>query len=429
MLKKLSIVFSLLFMTAVTTGCGEEIDFYDSSVPPLFDDESSAENYDNENDDLFDDYEDNVISTENSDVQAENSSDAENSSALQNNIPSDFSDALRDTLSEEDKRSYDIMYETLISGNLSVALEKQYTMDEIQKIYTCVSYDHPEIFWISLSYSVIDIENSSLINFDFISAVNSENLSEYRRRFDDECQKIISLVPQDISLYEKILFIHDYIVENTEYATDYASSSYEDSEMYYNAYGCIVQHNSVCSGYTAAFEYLMHLIGVECGKTTGFSLKNGQSHAWNYVRYDGDYYWVDVTWDDPLYESGEYSASDTENIFHSYFFITTEELERSHVITDNNIFVPECTASKYCYMRYFGNFMENYSFEEFDRMMSEKNGNPIVQFGSKEAFIDAFTDLVYNKNIYSTRYFSENDVSHFSYVSNDELYTIEIIQD
>ena len=199
--------------------------------------------------------------------------------------------------------------------------------------------------------------------------------------------------------------------------------------MYYNAYGCIVGNRSVCSGYTAAFQYLMHELGVDCGSVSGFETSSGQGHIWNYVKYDGDYYWIDITWDDPVCLSDD-SSSGTADISHKYFFITSEELLRNHTIVnenEKNLFIPECTATKYNYMRYFGNFMENYSFEEFDRRLSESNGKIAVQFGNKEAFVDAVTDLIYNKNISSTKYFLDNNILTYSYISDIEAYTIEFI--
>ena len=435
MFKKLCVVFMIL--AAGVSGCGEPIDFYESQ-PSIFDDESqqdtpSEDKKDSQSDkkkqSLFDYDEEEIqedteeyIPAETEIIPVENKTNPPVSET--NNIPP-ASVLWRDNLSEQDRDSYDRMYNGIMSGSLDILLGKTYTKEELMYIYNCIKQDHPEIFWLDSYYSYTD----SGIYFSFVNSINKDNLDEYRNRFEEKIKNILSLVPQDISKYEQIIFIHDYLVQNTEYATDYSSVPYEESQMYYNAYGCIVGNRSVCSGYTAAFQYLMHKIGVECGSVSGFQTSSGQSHIWNYVKYDGDYYWIDVTWDDPICLSDD-SSSGTADISHKYFFITSEELLRNHTIVnenEKNLFAPECTSTKYNYMRYFGNFMEDYSFEEFDRRLSESNGKIAVQFGNKDAFVNAVTDLIYNKNISSTKYFSDNNISTYSYISDMEAYTIEFI--
>lgn len=405
------------------TGCGEEIDFYDSTPPSMFAEESSKiTSSEKKKNSLFDEdvYGDTKeIITEN--IQ-ENIQETESPVLPEtDNLNQSTSGFWRDTLSEEDKAVYDKMYETLVSGGLTASFEKEYTTKELGYIYDCLEEDHPEIFWLTLTYSTRWRDNFSSISFNYINDVNSQNLPEYRREFEEEAQKILSLVPQDVSMYEKILFIHDYIVENTDYATDYRSIPYEQSQMYYNAYGCLVQHYCVCEGYSKAFMYLMHKLGIECGLTSG----NNETHAWNYVKYDGEYYWIDVTWDDPV--SYSENTTDTDEISHNYFFITTDELLLNHSIGDKyNLFVPECTATEYNYMRYFGNYMESYSFEEFDRIFSEKNGNAAIKFADAQAYEDAVTDLINNNHIYSTKYYTENANSSYLYTRNDEIYILQI---
>ena len=58
----------------------------------------------------------------------------------------------------------------------------------------------------------------------------------------------------------------------------------------------------MCAGYAKAYQLILNRMGIECGYITGNAVNDMVSgpHAWNYVRLDGNYYQVDVTWDDPL---------------------------------------------------------------------------------------------------------------------------------
>ena len=71
---------------------------------------------------------------------------------------------------------------------------------------------------------------------------------------------------------------------------------------------------------------------------------NGTSdHAWNQIRLDGEWYCVDVTWDDPV-TSGRVS----EQTAHRYFNVTSDFMrETSHQW--NEAEVPEADGTAYAW--------------------------------------------------------------------------------
>jgi hypothetical protein len=89
---------------------------------------------------------------------------------------------------------------------------------------------------------------------------------------------------------------------------------------------------------------------------------SGENHAWNLVKVNGAYYYVDVTWGDASYQS---DASDWDNgyvpeINYDYLCVTTEQLQRTHTI-QNYVPLPECTAEADNYY-----VRENTLFFEYD---------------------------------------------------------------
>ncbi len=86
---------------------------------------------------------------------------------------------------------------------------------------------------------------------------------------------------------EKVLYTNDFLCHKCEYATNIIDSSH-------TLYGALVDKKPVCDGYSHAFRYLLKQIGIEASMVTS----NPMNHAWNLVKIDGQYYHIDVTWDD-----------------------------------------------------------------------------------------------------------------------------------
>ena len=79
---------------------------------------------------------------------------------------------------------------------------------------------------------------------------------------------------------------------------------------------------------------------------------NGEGHAWNIVFLDGDWYYIDPTWGDASYqrEEGEETPALTETVNYDYFCVTTQEIERTHSMDDNQL-LPVCNAVQDQYYR------------------------------------------------------------------------------
>ena len=76
----------------------------------------------------------------------------------------------------------------------------------------------------------------------------------------------------------------------------------------------------------------------------------GENHAWNQVRIDGEWYNLDVTWDDMDVPEGARKV---------YFLCNDETFSRTH-IAENTYFNPfECTASESNYYVKNGLFARN----------------------------------------------------------------------
>ena len=90
-----------------------------------------------------------------------------------------------------------------------------------------------------------------------------------------------------MSDFEKEILIIKWLVENCTYE---CGTGWENS----TAYGCIVNGRAQCAGYADAFLQTAKSCGLEARYV------HNPTHAWNLIKLDGDWYHVDVTWEDPI---------------------------------------------------------------------------------------------------------------------------------
>lgn len=131
-----------------------------------------------------------------------------------------------------------------------------------------------------------------------------------------QIQNILNrILTANMSEFEKVKAIHDYIAINTRY----------DWENYVNdtvptvsctARGVLKHGVAVCGGYAETFQLFCQFAGIECETVRGIGL--GGPHAWNQVQIDGKWYNVDVTWDDT-------SAASDDEVVYTYFLRSDAE--------------------------------------------------------------------------------------------------------
>lgn len=121
------------------------------------------------------------------------------------------------------------------------------------------------------------------------------------------------IIKPDMSGHEKIKAIHDYIVTNLRYDTDYRN---------YTAYEGLRTGEAVCQGYTLLTYQLLKGAGLENLIVEGKA--GGQLHAWNLVRIDGLWYHLDTTWDDP---QPNYSGG----IKYTYYLRSDTQMRKDHI--------------------------------------------------------------------------------------------------
>lgn len=131
------------------------------------------------------------------------------------------------------------------------------------------------------------------------------------------------IVTEDMSDYKKELAVHDYIVNNTRYEVSELGIFETHSEHSVDPYGMLARGTSICKGYTTTFQLFMDMLEIPCISINA-AANGGEAHAWNMVEINGHWYYVDVTWDDPV--------PDVEGrpVQHKYLNVSREHMANRH---------------------------------------------------------------------------------------------------
>lgn len=314
---------------------------------------------------------------------------------------------------------YDTIYSKLSAYSDEVTFNYDCS-DSVFGEFGRVCADHPELFWVNGSAS-----SKKTTRGDDVTVVLTPEpiltvveILECEDKLEAAVDEILSQIDMSLSEYEKVLSIHDILVTQTEYDVDCAAEIMQNapySEVWQSssAYGCLVNKLAVCSGYSAAFQLLMNEMDIPCMRVSGNDRENGTLHEWNCVSLDGEWYYIDVTWDDPTFDD---SSSDFKDaISHEYFLIPSEILLRTHTISEDED-PPECTAEKYFYYKYNARWADTYDFETAEGIILSQINNDIIEirFANAEEAEIACTKLFYEQEFYDIEEITADEIVYTS---------------
>lgn len=226
-------------------------------------------------------------------------------------------------------------YDTLSQENGDKQLWQDY-----QTAIEAFLHDNVDLFYLDVNKMYINIETiTKLLRKSYnvyISAKEGETYfadgftsTEQIDRAIGQIEETKNNIIRNLSgnNYKKIMTIHDYIIDNIEY-----DSTYEALGTY-SLYGAFIGKTCVCEGYAKSLKYLANSINIECeimqGTATNSTGKT-ESHAWNCIKLDGNWYLMDTTWDDPIIVGNGYKV----NVFkYKYFLKGSQRFEKDHVLS------------------------------------------------------------------------------------------------
>ncbi len=252
-------------------------------------------------------------------------------------------------LNDDEKKVYSVILKSIYDMPEKIEIPALGEGD-LNKIFSALSMDNPDLFCLGLNCSVYTEGYKT-----YFEPVYSMTKAEYDSRLSQSKEiinEIVNAANVFTSVYEKELYVHDYLINNCVY------SDITQSPLGNTIYGCLVEGKASCEGYSRSFQYIMNFLNVDNRLMTGVSAEDGVNyigHMWNYVVLDGQGYFVDVTWDDP--------KSETSVLRHTYFNVDTDDILLEHRVEQS---VPLTTANKFNYFVYENAFFEIGAGEEFE---------------------------------------------------------------
>ena len=215
-------------------------------------------------------------------------------------------------------------------------------------VKTRIPYD--ELFTAE-SYNLQD--GACSITSDGLVTAKKAGTTEYWAKYGDALYRCVVVVNQagetalskkvveiadkfrHLSDVDKVMAVHDYLIDHIEYSNPHIRSF---------AYGALIEGKAVCQGYAQSLAMILNNLNVECHTIVAMTKgSNPVLHEWVRVKLDGEWYYIDLTWDDtPWAEDKNYK----------YFLINTDMISRDHETGYSLAGGPEVDGSKYLYYAY-----------------------------------------------------------------------------
>lgn len=352
--------------------------------------------------------------------------ETEPTTILTNTVPAEPDPELPEDL---DLALYDAMLEAIRTYHTDFTVQFAASAEQINHIYDKIIREHPEFFWINgTAYTMYPDKTEFHFNMHPETAAEIQTICT---QVEEAAERFLADIPADWSDYEKALYVHDRLAESIVYdeAGEQINQQMNEEQRsnatasYNTVYGGLVEHSAVCTGYAASYQYLLQRLGIECGRTNGTA---GDSlHAWNYVLLDGDWYWVDVTWDDPT----PLTQNDlTAPYHHAYCFVTNAIISRTHSFDPTQAAeLPVCEATALNYYVQNDAYFDSFSPDAITDLIRRKSDNTYVEmmFEDEVSYQKAMTFFGSPNTLNElSDLFGEHFM--FYYSGNDAMYQITV---
>lgn len=230
-------------------------------------------------------------------------------------------------------------------------------MDAVQNTYSKPHYDtvkKERNFYIDSVKETMSVSTSNMlykaVAWGYKPVFMGSQADNLQQIYDNAKDALSYIVSDEMSEYEKVHAIYDYIIYNVRYDHDCANAedayvsgnlSLNEKMKYYGYYleGIFLNKfykkdmHAVCDGKSKAFVLMCGIEGITAVRISGEASSDGKNfggHAWNKVLLDhngtGDkeWYFVDTTWGDVGDDSKEFLS-------HAYFLLSDDEVKNSHV--------------------------------------------------------------------------------------------------
>ena len=324
-----------------------------------------------------------------------------------------------------------------------------YTVSQFAELVNLCREKYPELYHLeSYAPSGYDTNGNGtldsyekVVEFKLSYYLDVDTYNEYGLKSKQAAAEMLSDIKatQGLTDLQKLLLLHDRIAVRCEY-------DYEGYEKYmkvveynpyaqigdyvapesFGMYGALVLGVAVCEGYSRSYQYMLNELGIENYLCSSVDL----CHVWNIVKLNGEYYHVDITFDDAPCSSGngvnKIGADRTGHVNHNNFLRSTDGIIGESHEADDFDTTPDDTA----YDDYFWQDSETaftllkgkiyYIDNSSEKLMRWQGGNGT---GDTELY-----DVSDNWGYYLSNYVClSGDKNYLYFNSSDTVYEFDVV--
>lgn len=318
-----------------------------------------------------------------------------------------------ETLDDELKALYMKLYEAMAMMEQEIMIPVT-EAQVLKQVFQYVMNDHPELFYVGeWSYTTFtQLEEIKYMTFSVTYTMLSQEVQNQQARIQMYVNQVMQNVPKTADEYEVAKYFYEYVIEHTEYDLEAEESQ--------NICSVFINGRSVCQGYAKALQYLLQKCGIESYLVTGIT--NQGLHAWNLVKVNGEYYYIDATWGDASYilENGQIAdASKVPTINYDYLLVTTNDLQYTHQV-DEQLLIPVCdTMTDNFYVReglYLNSYSEEQLMQIFDSFFVQNQKYLTLKCSDAVVYQEVCNKLIGENKVF---FFLNNKTEGITYSENE----------
>ncbi|HEL9630875.1 TPA: transglutaminase [Streptococcus suis] len=337
--------------------------------------------------------------------------------------------------SDQERRVYLQFVNGLKKGEKTITIDTE-EEEVYTRVYFSVANDYPEFYWLT------DEMSDGISLSDLSQPGYPKDYKEIMKKIEDTAFDILSMSPQG-SDYDKVKYFYEYIINQTDYDVDALKN---DSLAWrrQSITSVLLDRKSVCAGYSRTFQYLCKLSKIDCIYVSGMAKEvegTEFGHAWNLVNIAGNFYGVDTTWGDPVFDAA-IGGGENQDISYDYLCVTDQLLETSRV-ADRDLLsywgneypyqsrvlsYPVCDDNSLNYYvvnkYYFESFDKEQVLESISRQVTMGNQKVSMQF-SDSASLEQMLQYIESQDSKIFQAFGEN-ISTYQYSSNEQTNTLQL---
>lgn len=232
----------------------------------------------------------------------------------------------------QDTEIVEFLHDSMLRRDEEIFISEfgEITTDQLYTYYTAVLNNYPDLYFVSMYYDYYIFDDGTVDSLVPIYTMEEAEVASIQASIDEEVAKACSVIDDGMSDFDKITAVHDYFADN--YSYDYKNLRDTEYMRKHNIVSIFIDKTSVCQGYGLGFQYVMQKLGIECITVQSPAM----SHLWNLVQLEnGNWYHVDVTWDDPSQDW--YNPDYTPTMSDEAYEMAIGDVRTYFMLSDNKI--------------------------------------------------------------------------------------------